>query len=62
MDNIKILALGGQDEHGKNLYCVEVNNSIFIFDAGSAHPSKGILGINYVIPNFDYLKKKWIKN
>ncbi len=57
MENIKIIALGGQDERGKNLYCIEASNGIFVFDAGSVHPSKGILGINYVIPNFNYLKK-----
>ncbi len=56
MNDIKISALGGQDERGKNLHFIEIDDSIFIFDVGSSHPSKGILGVNYIIPNFDYLK------
>lgn len=63
MSTINFFALGGLDERGKNLYCVEVDKDIFIFEAGTKHPERGILGIDVVIPNLDYIKenKKRIK-
>ncbi|WP_338991977.1 ribonuclease J [Spiroplasma endosymbiont of Seladonia tumulorum] len=57
MAKINFFALGGLDERGKNLYCIEVEQDIFIFDAGTKNPERGILGIDVVIPNFDYLKE-----
>ncbi len=56
MQNINIIALGGQDEIGTNLYSVEINNSIFVFDVGAAKPPKQILGVNYTLADFSYLK------
>lgn len=38
MSDIKLIALGGVRENGKNLYVVEVNDSIFILDAGLKYP------------------------
>ncbi|AHF60706.1 metallo-beta-lactamase [Spiroplasma mirum ATCC 29335] len=57
MSKISFFALGGLDERGKNLYCVEVDQDIFVFDAGTKNPERGILGIDVVISNFDYLKE-----
>ncbi|HAX73808.1 MAG TPA: RNase J family beta-CASP ribonuclease [Firmicutes bacterium] len=54
---IKIFALGGLDENGKNLYVVEVNDKIFILDAGLKYPSEDLLGVDAVIPDFTYLKE-----
>lgn len=34
MDQVRIFALGGLDENGKNMYVVEVNEAIFIIEAG----------------------------
>lgn len=34
MSDIKIIALGGVRENGKNFYVAEVNDAIFILDAG----------------------------
>lgn len=56
MENIKFMALGGQDERGKNLYILEIDEELFVLDAGLKFPDKGILGVDVVIPNFDYLK------
>jgi len=56
MAEFKFIALGGQDERGNNLFLVEVNKDIFIFDCGLKYPEKGILGVDIVIPNFEYLK------
>lgn len=54
-NNIKVISLGGQGELGKNLYVVEVNQKIFILDAGLMFPEDEMLGIDAVIPDVTYL-------
>ena len=54
---IKVFALGGLDENGKNLYVVEVNDKIFVLDAGLKYPTEDLLGGDAVIPDFTYLKE-----
>lgn len=63
IQKFKIFALGGLNEYGKNLYCVLVNNDIFIFDAGLKYPTKEMYGIDCIIPDFSVLisAKKRIK-
>ncbi len=57
MSKIKIMALGGLNENGKNTYCIEVDGSIFIFDVGIKFASEEMYGIDYIIPDYDYLVK-----
>ncbi len=57
MSKIKIFSLGGLNENGKNMYIVEVDKDIFIFDAGLKFDNDRNLGIDYIIPNFDYIIK-----
>lgn len=57
MSKIKIFSLGGLNENGKNMYVVKVNKDIFVFDAGLKYDNDLNLGIDYIIPNFDYLIK-----
>ena len=57
MSKIKIFALGGLNENGKNMYIVNVDKDIFVFDAGLKYDNDIKLGIDYIIPNFDYLIK-----
>ena len=57
MSKIKIFALGGLNENGKNMYIVNVDEEIFVFDAGLKYDNDINLGVDYIIPNFDYLKK-----
>ena len=57
MSKINIFALGGLNEDGKNMYIVEVDKSIFVFDAGLKYPKDRFLGIDYIIPSIDYLKE-----
>lgn len=57
MDKIKVLALGGLDEDGKDLYVIEINNDIFVIGAGFKYPTKNTPGIDFIIANFDYLKE-----
>ena len=45
------------NESGKNMYVVEVDKNIYIFDAGLKYPKDRFLGIDYIIPSFDYLKE-----
>ena len=55
MSKIKIFALGGLNEIGKNMYVVEVNERIYVFEAGLKYANDKMLGIDYIIPNYDYL-------
>ena len=61
MSKIKIFGLGGLNENGKNMYIVEVDKDIFVFDAGLKIADDKMLGVDYIIPNYDYIKKN-IKN
>lgn len=54
-DKIKVFALGGLDERGKNIYVVEKNDDIFVIDGGMKYPEKTMPGIDFIIPNIDYL-------
>lgn len=55
MSKIKIFALGGLNESGKNMYVTEVDDNIFVFDAGLKYPTADMLGVDYIIPKIDYL-------
>ncbi|AUM62456.1 ribonuclease J [Spiroplasma monobiae] len=56
MADIKFMALGGQDERGKNIFVISVNDDLYIFDAGIKFPERSVLGIDVIIPNFEFLK------
>lgn len=55
MANIKIMALGGLGEQGKNMYVVEINDNIFVLDAGLKYPEIDMFGVDAVIPDISYL-------
>lgn len=57
MEHLKFFALGGQDEKGKNLYLLDIEDDLFIFDCGIKLPEKGILGIDHIMTNIDFLKE-----
>ena len=53
--NIKVFALGGLDEVGKNMYVIECDNELMIIDSGIMFPDSSY-GVDYVIPDYTYLK------
>ena len=53
---VKIYALGGLGEVGKNTYCIESVNDLIILDAGVKFPEDDLVGVDYVIPNYQHLK------
>ena len=63
LSKIKMFSLGGLDENGKNMFVIEIDKNIFVFEAGLKYADEMTLGIDYIIPNISYLKenKKRIK-
>ena len=57
MSKIKFFALGGLGENGKNMYCLDINNKIFILDAGLKYPSNELFGVDSIVPDFEYLEQ-----
>ncbi len=55
MEKIKVFALGGLDECGKNMYVIEVGEDIYIIEAGYKYPDKSSPGIDLIIPNYQYI-------
>ena len=57
MSSIRIVALGGLDEDGKNLYCIDIDGRIIIVNAGLKLPEDNQYGIKYIVPDFNYLEE-----
>ena len=55
MAKIDIMSLGGLNENGKNLYTVSIDGKILIFDCGMKYAPDKMYGVDYVIPDFEYL-------
>ena len=56
-NDIKVFSLGGIGVVGMNMYVVECNNEIIVMDAGILFADDEALGVDYVIPDFTYLKE-----
>jgi ribonuclease J len=57
-ESLKIIPLGGCEEVGKNMTIFEYKKDILILDMGLQFPEEDMPGIDYVIPNTEYLKGK----
>ena len=57
MTDLSIIPFGGVRENGKNMYAITVNDQIFIFDAGLKYPETDQLGVDVVVPDFEYFIK-----
>jgi ribonuclease J len=57
-DNLRIIPLGGCEEVGRNMTCFEYGEDIVLLDMGLQFPEADMPGIDYVIPNVEYLKGK----
>lgn len=53
---VSIYALGGLGEVGKNMYCIENDDTIVIIDCGVRFPGIEFPGIDYIVPDFTHLK------
>lgn len=57
-EKLKIIPLGGLGEVGKNMMAYEFNNQILVVDAGLMFPENDMIGVDYIIPDFEYLYNK----
>ena len=48
MSKIKFCALGGLGENGKNMYLLEIDEKIFVLDAGLKFPSVDLYGVDFL--------------
>jgi ribonuclease J len=55
---LKIIPLGGFGEVGKNMMVYEYGKNIMIVEAGIMFPENDMLGIDYIIPDFEYIKER----
>ena len=56
-NQLKIMVLSGVREQGKDMFAVQVNDEIFVLDAGLKYPDSSLFGIDVVIPDLDFFEQ-----
>jgi ribonuclease J len=56
--NLRSMPLGGLGEVGKNMTIIEYGRNIIVIDAGLMFPESDMLGVDYIIPDWDYLRDR----
>jgi len=59
--SLKIIPLGGLGEIGLNMMVFEYGETLFVVDVGLMFPEDYMLGVDYVIPDMDYLRQSKLK-
>ncbi len=55
---VRLFALGGLDEDGKNMLVIEIDGDIYICESGLKFPDyNAALGVECIVPDFTYLKE-----
>ncbi len=54
---LRIIPVGGLEEIGRNMTAFEYGNDIVVVDLGLMFPEEEMMGIDYIIPNTEYLEK-----
>jgi len=54
---LRIIPLGGLGEVGRNMMVYEYGNDLIVVDSGLMFPDNGMLGIDYIIPDIEYLRQ-----
>ncbi|MFN2290195.1 MAG: ribonuclease J [Anaerolineae bacterium] len=55
---LRVMPLGGLGEVGKNMTSIEYGRNIIVIDAGMMFPESDMLGVDYILPDWDYLRDK----
>ncbi len=57
-ETLRIIPIGGNEEVGRNMDVIEYGNDVVVVDIGMQFPEEDMPGIDYIVPNADYLKDK----
>ena len=58
-NTLRVIALGGLGEIGRNMSCFEINGKILIIDCGVLFPEESQPGVDLILPDFSYLEDRW---
>lgn len=58
-DGLRVVALGGISEIGRNMTVLEYKNRLIIVDCGVLFPSSDEPGVDLILPDFSYMEDKW---
>ena len=56
-EGTKVFAISGLGEVGRNMYCIMHGDELIITDAGVTFPGNELMGVDYIIPDFTFLKQ-----